>query len=91
MPVACLIAKQLMLLSDKPPEGYQDVGVLLLRLFVGIRLIYGVIDNILSWNRMVEFEQFSVQYHFHFPLISAVVSVYGHLLDGIMIILGWKI
>jgi hypothetical protein len=27
----------------------KDIGVLLLRLFIGFRLIYGVLDNILYW------------------------------------------
>jgi len=68
-----------------------DAGVLLLRLFVGVRLIYGVTDNIFSWQHMLQFRDFLQAFHFPFPLVCAVISVYAQLLAGIMIILGWKI
>ncbi|MFN2457984.1 MAG: DoxX family protein [Chitinophagaceae bacterium] len=55
------------------------------------RLIYGVIDNILHWEKMLEFEQFLNQFKFPLPLISAVVSVYAQFIAGILILIGWKI
>ncbi len=70
-------------------ERNNDVGILLLRLFVGIRLIYGVQDNILHWDRMKEFEAFLQQFHFPFPLLCAFVSVYAQALAGILFIVGW--
>ena len=69
----------------------KDVGILLLRLFIGIRLIYGVIDNVLHWERMIEFADFLQQFKFPFPLVSAIVSVYAQLIAGILILIGWKI
>ncbi len=69
----------------------KDAGVLLLRLFTGIRLIYGVLDNVLSWHRMLEFRDFLQAFHFPLPLVSAIVSVYTQLFAGISYILGWKI
>lgn len=69
----------------------KDIGVLLLRLFIGIRLIYGVIDNVISWEKMKEFEGFLAQFSFPFPIASAVVSVYAQLIAGLMILVGWKI
>jgi putative oxidoreductase len=69
----------------------KDIGVLLLRLFIGVWLIYGVQDNILHWDRMEEFEKFLAGFKFPFPLISAVVSVYAQAIAAVMIILGWKI
>jgi hypothetical protein len=27
-----------------------DVGLLLLRLFIGLRIVYGAFDNIISWR-----------------------------------------
>ncbi len=68
----------------------KDIGVFLLRLFIGIWLIYGVIDNILSWDRMLEFQAFLNKFNFPFPVISAVVSVYAQAIAGIMILLGWN-
>ena len=69
----------------------RDWGVFLLRLFVGLRLIYGVQDNVLSWEHMIRFKDFLQQFNFPFPLVCAVVSVYVQLITGIMIILGWRI
>lgn len=69
----------------------KDIGILLLRLFIGVRLIYGVQDNILDWDRMIEFKDFLQQFHFPFPLVSAVVSVYAQFIAGLLILIGWKI
>src|SRR5687767_14710498 len=69
----------------------EDTGILLLRLFIGIRLIYGVVDNIFSWVHMLEFKLFLAKFNFPFPLISAIVSVYAQAIAGIMILIGWKI
>ena len=66
-------------------------GLFLLRLFIGLRLIYGVIDNVFSWHKMLEFRDFLQQFSFPFPLVCAVVSVYAQFLAGLAIILGWKI
>ena len=67
------------------------LGVLLLRIFIGCRLIYGVIDNIISWEKMLEFREFLHQFNFPFPLFCAVVSVYAQFIAGLMIIFGWNI
>ncbi|HEX8334915.1 MAG TPA: DoxX family protein [Segetibacter sp.] len=69
----------------------KDVGVLLLRLFIGVWLSYGVLDNILHWDRMLEFEKFLTSFNFPFPLVCAVVSVYAQAVAAVMIIFGWKI
>ncbi|MDB5250294.1 MAG: DoxX family protein [Segetibacter sp.] len=67
------------------------IGIFILRLFTGVRLIYGVIDNVLNWDRMIEFKDFLEQFHFPLPLISAIVSVYAQLFAGISYLLGWQI
>lgn len=69
----------------------KDIGILFLRIFIGVRLIYGVLDNVLHWDRMLEFEKFLQQYHFPFPIISAIISVYAQLVAGLLILIGWKI
>ena len=69
----------------------KDVGVFLLRLFVGLRLTYGVLDNVVSWHHMKAFEAFLAANQFPFPLVSAVVSVYAQLICGILIVIGYKI
>ena len=69
----------------------KDVGVLLLRAFVGLRLIYGVTDNVISWEHMKAFEGFLAANSFSLPLISAVLSVYAQLICGLMILIGFHI
>lgn len=68
-----------------------SLGLLLLRLFIGLRLVYGVIDNIISWARMKEFEAFLAQFNFPFPLLSANVSVYLQAICGIGILIGYQV
>jgi putative oxidoreductase len=69
----------------------KHIGILLLRLFVGFRILYGVLDNVLSWNKMIEFSKFLNQNNFPFSLISAVTSVYFQFFCSILIIIGFKI
>lgn len=68
----------------------RDFGVLLLRLFISFRLIYGVQDNIFSWDKMKEFEGFLAAHNFPLPILCAVVSVYAQAVVGLLILLGWK-
>jgi putative oxidoreductase len=72
-------------------RGKEDVGILLLRLFVGIRLLYGVVDNIVDWGRMKEFETFLSQNQFPFPFFSAIVSVYAQAIAGLLFLAGWQV
>jgi putative oxidoreductase len=72
-------------------KKHPDVGILLLRLFVSVRLLYGVLDNIISWNHMQEFKAFLQLFHFPMPLVSAVVSVYAQAFAAVLIGVGWKI
>lgn len=62
-----------------------------IRLTVGFHLIFGTQDNILSWERMIEFATFLEEYNFPFPLISAVLSVYAQFLAGVFFIIGWEV
>jgi putative oxidoreductase len=69
----------------------KDIGLLLLRLFIGIRLVYGVADNVWNWQHMVAFEDFLRTHRFPLPLLSAIVSVYAQLACGLMILFGFYI
>ncbi len=40
---------------------------------------------------MLAFRNFLEAFHFPFPLVSAVVSVYAQLIASVMILVGWKI
>ncbi len=68
----------------------KDIGLLLIRVFVGVRLIYGVADNVLSWDHMIRFRDFLEQHDFPLPIVSAIISVYAQLIAGLLLVLGWK-
>lgn len=59
-----------------------------LRLIAAIVLILGTLDNILSWQRMLEFKKFIAANGGPFPLAGAVVSVWAQFLCGILILIG---
>lgn len=71
-----------------PLDRYREYAPLFIRLFVGWHLIYGVQDNILSWERMLEFRDFLAQFKFPVPLVSAVVSVYAQFICAVLYLLG---
>ena len=66
----------------------KNYGAIFIRLIIGFHLIYGVHDNVLHWDRMLEFENFLEANGFPLPLTSAIVSVYAQLLCGILFIAG---
>jgi putative oxidoreductase len=72
-------------------DANKQVGILLLRIFIGCRLFYGVIDNILSWERMIEFSNFLEANNFPFPIINAITSVYVQFFGAIFILVGFKL
>ena len=69
-------------------KSNSDWAILMLRIFVGLRLCYGVLDNVFSWSHMLEFKHFLIQFNFPLPMISAITSVYLQLLAGLCFILG---
>lgn len=69
-------------------EKHNAYGAFFIRLIIGFHLIYGTQDNIFSWSRMLEFQDFLQAFGFPLPLVSAVVSVYTQFFCGILIILG---
>ncbi|MBX2842902.1 MAG: DoxX family protein [Flammeovirgaceae bacterium] len=72
-------------------DSKKHLGIFLLRIFVSIRLLYGVLDNIISWERMIEFSDFLQNYGFPFPLVNAIISVYAQFFCAILILVGYKI
>lgn len=67
-----------------------DIGLLILRLFAGTRIIYGVADNIFSSEKMHEFKDFLAAHHFPVPLFSAYLSVYVQFIGGLLLLVGWQ-
>ena len=66
----------------------RDYGVIFLRLFIGSFIIWGVQDNILSHEKMVEFERFLAARGTPWPAFSAQLSVYAQFVCGVSILLG---
>ncbi len=67
---------------------FSDASNLLLRWLIGAFLVWGVWDNIVSAERMLEFETFMAQFGFPAPGILAPLSVYAQFGCGILFILG---
>lgn len=69
-------------------EPFRDYAQPVLRLLIGTRLIYGTQDNIISWERMLEFGQFLAAHHVPYSLIAAIISVYLQFICGCLYIIG---
>ncbi len=69
-------------------QRFGDFALLLLRLFVGLFLIFGVWDNISESTRMAEFVEFLRKHHFPSPRVLAPLSVYVQFLAGLAFVFG---
>lgn len=69
-------------------QRFGDFALLLLRIFVGVFLIWGVWDNLTEPAHMQEFVGFLRKFRFTSPDLLAPASVYAQLLIGVGFILG---
>lgn len=69
-------------------QRFGDFALLLLRVFVGLFLIWGVWDNVSDSARMREFVEFLRKFEFPSPKLLAPLSVYVQLLIGLAFIAG---
>ena len=69
-------------------DRYREYGPVFVRLAVGSFLVWGTQDNVFSYARMLEFEEFLRAHGTPFPLAAAFVSVYAQLVCGLLYILG---
>jgi putative oxidoreductase len=69
-------------------QRFGDFALLLLRVFVGLFLIWSVWDNITSSERMAEFAAFLAKNDFPAPAILAPLAVYIQFFAGIGFVLG---
>ncbi|MDI1325951.1 MAG: DoxX family protein [Brevundimonas sp.] len=67
----------------------EDAAFLLLRLYLGGFLIWGVWDNITSTARMAEFQGFLTSLNCPLPELAAPVSVWAQLLIGVLLVPGF--
>ena len=70
-------------------KRYPDVGLLILRVLTAAFLIHGVLDNVLSAERMEEFAVFLAANDFPRPDFMAPISVYVQLFSGLALGLGF--
>lgn len=69
-------------------QGLGDFALLLLRLFVGVFLVWGVWDNLTDSARMAEFVEFLRKFKFASPELLAPLSVYVQFLVGLAFVFG---
>src|SRR5215471_1417112 len=69
-------------------QRFADFALLLLRLFVGLFLIWGVMDSVSSSDHMTEFVGFLDNHGFPVPRFLAALSVYLQLAIGVGFVLG---
>ena len=69
-------------------QRFGDFALLLLRVFVGLFLIWNVWDNVANPARMLEFQEFLGKHGFVAPALLAPLSVYLQLLVGAGFVLG---
>ena len=74
--------------ADAYLDARRDFAPIFIRLATGFHLIYGTQDNVFSYARMLEFEQFLAAHGFPFTLFSAFLSAYAQFICGILMILG---
>jgi putative oxidoreductase len=69
-------------------QRFSDFALLLLRIFVGLFLIWSVWDHLSSPQRMQEFVGFLEKHEFPSPRILAPLCVYLQLAIGVAFVLG---
>jgi len=67
---------------------FSDAALLVLRGLTGAFLVWGVWDNIVSVERMAEFEAFMAQFGFPATGVLAPLSVYAQFACGVLFLLG---
>lgn len=72
-----------------PLRRFEDGALLLMRLVTGAFLVWGVQDNLLSAERMLEFEQFLARFGFAAPAFMARLSVWAQFFVGIAFVAGF--
>ena len=73
---------------ERTLEPYREYGPIFIRLIVGYRLIWGTADNVLSYERMLEFSSFLAAHGVPWPLLAAFVSAYAQFICGVLFVVG---
>src|SRR5688500_12803028 len=73
---------------DRFFDRHRELGALFVRLAVGFHLVYGTLDNVLDWPRLLEFRDFLPGAGFPWPLPGAVASAWSQFLCGLLYVVG---
>ena len=73
--------------SARPVLG-DHYGLALFRVFLGVVLMYGTWDNVVSHERMLEFRDFLAANDFAYPLFCAYLSAWAQFACGLAIAIG---
>lgn len=71
-----------------PLDHHREKGLVFIRAAIGFHLIYGTVDNVTSWARMVEFAEFLSGNGVPWPVAGAVLSAWAQFLCGILFVAG---
>ena len=69
-------------------QKFSDFTLLLMRIFVGLFLVWSVWDNVTSSEQMAEFARFLAKHGFPSATLLAPLSVYLQLAIGVAFVLG---
>ncbi len=69
-------------------KRHREYGVIFLLLIIGSFIIWGVQDNVLSYERMEEFATFLGERNVPYPLFAAFLSAYTQMVCGILFLAG---
>lgn len=69
-------------------QKFSDFALLLMRVFVGLYLVWGVWDSVTSHEQLEKFVSFLAEHGFPSPRLLAPVSVYLQLAIGVAFVLG---
>lgn len=72
-----------------PLQRCGDAALFVMRVIIGLFLVWGVLDNILSVERMREFAAFLAEAGFPAPGFMAPLSVWAQLLIGVAFMTGF--
>jgi len=69
-------------------SSFRELANVFLRVLTGSFLVWGVWDNVVSGERMAEFEAFMSQFGFPMVEILAPLSIYTQLIAGLGLVFG---
>jgi uncharacterized membrane protein YphA (DoxX/SURF4 family) len=67
-----------------------DIALLVLRIFLGLRLIASGLWRLIQWERIEKLSALLLRYHVPSPITVSVVVMIILITSGVALVLGWK-